>query len=62
MGINVEQEGIADMKATNVMDHLVSKKEALRLAAEAAITVLRVDTIIMAKQAGGPDNSRGPGD
>jgi len=62
MGINVEREGIADMKATNVMDHLVSKKEALRLAAEAAITVLRVDTIIMAKQAGGPDNSRGPGD
>jgi T-complex protein 1 subunit theta len=44
------------------LDHLVSKKEALRLAAEAAITVLRVDTIIMAKQAGGPDNSRGPGD
>ena len=36
-------------------------KEALRLAAEAAITVLRVDTIIMAKQAGGPDESRGPG-
>jgi len=62
MGINIEQEGLADMKATNVMDHLVSKKEALRLAAEAAITVLRVDTIIMAKQAGGPDNSRGPGD
>ena len=62
MGINVEQEGIADMMATSVMDHLVSKKEALRLAAEAAITVLRVDTIIMAKQAGGPDNSRGPGD
>jgi T-complex protein 1 subunit theta len=61
MGINVEQEGIADMRANSVMDHLVSKKEALRLAAEAAITVLRVDTIIMAKQAGGPDESRGPG-
>lgn len=62
MGINVEEEGITDMMAANIMDHLVSKKEALRLAAEAAITVLRVDTIIMAKQAGGPDNSRGPGD
>jgi len=61
MGIDVEKEGIADMKANNVMDHLVSKKEALRLAAEAAITVLRVDTIIMARQAGGPDESRGPG-
>lgn len=61
MGIDVEKEGIADMKASNVLDHLVSKKEALRLAAEAAITVLRVDTIIMARQAGGPDESRGPG-
>jgi T-complex protein 1 subunit theta len=62
MGINVEEVGITDMKAASILDHLVSKKEALRLAAEAAITVLRVDTIIMAKQAGGPDNSRGPGD
>jgi len=61
MGIDVEKDGITDMKAANILDHLVSKKEGLRLAAEAAITVLRVDTIIMAKQAGGPDDSRGPG-
>jgi len=60
-GINVEEPGTADMVQRKVFDHLVAKKEALRLAAEAAVTVLRVDTIIMAKQAGGPDPNRGPG-
>merc|ERR1719331_1373923 len=37
-----------------VLDLLATKKEALKLAAEAAITVLRVDSIIMSKPAGGP--------
>jgi len=60
-GINIDEPGTADMVERKVLDHLVAKKEAMRLAAEAAITVLRVDTIIMAKQAGGPDPNRGPG-
>jgi T-complex protein 1 subunit theta len=33
---------------------------AIKLAADAAVTVLRVDQIIMSKQAGGP-KPRGPG-
>ena len=37
-----------------ICDHLEGKRYALKLAANAAITVLRVDQIIMAKQAGGP--------
>ena len=37
-----------------MLDLLATKKEALKLAAEAAITVLRVDSIIMSKPAGGP--------
>lgn len=37
-----------------VHDLLHTKKEAIKMAAEAAITVLRVDQIIMAKPAGGP--------
>lgn len=37
-----------------VVDHLVTKKSALRLGVDAAITVLRVDQIIMSKAAGGP--------
>ena len=39
------------------MDHLVTKREAIRTASDAAITVLRVDTIIMAKQSGACSHS-----
>lgn len=40
--------------AAGVVDSLAVKLSALRLASEAAMTVLKVDSIIMAKQAGGP--------
>eukprot|EP00294_Goniomonas_avonlea_P001277 CAMPEP_0114564122 /NCGR_PEP_ID=MMETSP0114-20121206/13518_1 /TAXON_ID=31324 /ORGANISM="Goniomonas sp, Strain m" /LENGTH=540 /DNA_ID=CAMNT_0001750101 /DNA_START=10 /DNA_END=1632 /DNA_ORIENTATION=- len=54
-GVNIEETGnILDAVQANVLDHLVAKADALRLASNAAITVLRVDQIIMAKQAGGP--------
>ena len=43
-----------------MLDLLATKKEALKLAAEAAITVLRVDSIIMAKPAGGPKQADQP--
>uniref|UniRef100_A0A7S2V2T8 CCT-theta n=1 Tax=Fibrocapsa japonica TaxID=94617 RepID=A0A7S2V2T8_9STRA len=45
----------------SVVDSLAVKKAALNLAADAAITVLRVDQIIMAKQAGGPAPGGPPG-
>ena len=45
---------LEDAAAAGVRDSLAVKVSALRLASEAAITVLRVDNIIMAKQAGGP--------
>jgi len=61
-GVNIEQAGTLDMVEAKIFDHLVTKKEAIRLSAEAAITVLRVDTIIMARQSGGPDPNRAPGD
>ncbi|RHY31570.1 hypothetical protein DYB32_003373 [Aphanomyces invadans] len=57
-GVDVECESetgvVENMLAANVVDHLETKKAALRLGADAAITVLRVDQIIMAKAAGGP--------
>ncbi|OQR96764.1 T-complex protein 1 subunit theta [Achlya hypogyna] len=57
-GVDVECEsesGVVDnMLAADVLDHLATKKSALRLGADVAITVLRVDQIIMAKAAGGP--------
>ncbi len=42
------------MTADDVWDLLTTKYWALKLATDAACTVLRVDQIIMAKQAGGP--------
>lgn len=47
-------EAVADMAERKIVDHLLGKSWALRLAADAAINILRVDQIIMAKQAGGP--------
>jgi len=47
-------EHVADMKETGVFDHLLSKSTAIKLATEAAVTILRIDHIIMAKEAGGP--------
>lgn len=49
-----------DAQAHNIVDLLAVKKSAIQLATEAALTVLRVDQIIMAKPAGGP-KPRGPG-
>lgn len=37
-----------------VLDLLVTKLWAIKLATDAALTILRVDQIIMAKRAGGP--------
>lgn len=38
----------------DVYDHLITKNWAIKLATDAAITVLRVDQIIISKPAGGP--------
>jgi len=52
-GVNMEG-GVHDCATANIVDVLATKLSAVKLAADAAITVLRVDTIIMAKPAGGP--------
>lgn len=55
VGVDVDgDESSKDAVEAGILDCLVAKQSALRLASEAAITVLRVDTIIMSKQAGGP--------
>ncbi|CAD7923028.1 unnamed protein product [Amoebophrya sp. A120] len=56
IGINVDLEDeqcLQDSLEQGVLDHLDSKKWAIKHALEAVLTVLRVDHIIMAKQAGG---------
>lgn len=45
---------LRDSLEAQVLDHLETKAWAIRLATDAVLTVLRVDQIIMAKQAGGP--------
>eukprot|EP00742_Colponemidia_sp_Colp-10_P000949 GILJ01001029.1.p1 GENE.GILJ01001029.1~~GILJ01001029.1.p1 ORF type:complete len:543 (-),score=112.98 GILJ01001029.1:275-1903(-) len=54
VGIDVEAGGVKDVAEAGVLDHLATKMWAIKLAADAALTVLRVDQIIMAKPAGGP--------
>mmetsp|Transcript_60894 Transcript_60894/g.119409 ORF Transcript_60894/g.119409 Transcript_60894/m.119409 type:complete len:553 (-) Transcript_60894:255-1913(-) len=47
-------KGVKDMAASGVFDLLSTKESAIRLAVDAALTILRVDQIIMSKPAGGP--------
>lgn len=57
LGVDIENEdgtGTLDAKDEGILDLLVSKQWAIRLATEAARTVLSVDQIIVARQAGGP--------
>ncbi|KAF2791906.1 T-complex protein 1 [Melanomma pulvis-pyrius CBS 109.77] len=56
-GVDIENEdgtGTLDAKDEGILDLWVSKSWAIKLATEAARTVLSVDQIIVARQAGGP--------
>ncbi|KAG7551076.1 TCP-1-like chaperonin intermediate domain superfamily [Arabidopsis thaliana x Arabidopsis arenosa] len=54
LGIDLEEGVCKDVSETKVWDLYSTKLFALKYAADAACTVLRVDQIIMAKPAGGP--------
>ncbi|XP_075508771.1 T-complex protein 1 subunit theta-like [Primulina tabacum] len=54
VGIDLEEGLCKDVSSKNVWDLYITKLFALKHAADAACTVLRVDQIIMAKPAGGP--------
>ncbi|KAF8608443.1 T-complex protein 1 [Ceratobasidium sp. AG-I] len=55
-GVDIESEnnGILDTAKDGIYDSLSAKSWAIKLATEAAVSVLRVDSIIMSKPAGGP--------
>jgi len=67
IGIDVENEdgtGILDAEKEGILDLLNTKESAIKLATDAARTVLSVDQIIVARAAGGPKmapNAGGPG-
>lgn len=58
IGVDIECEGdgdgTLDAKDAGILDSLAAKSWAIRLATEAAVQVLSVDSIIMSKPAGGP--------
>ncbi|XP_067896613.1 T-complex protein 1 subunit theta [Heterodontus francisci] len=56
IGFDIEAEGsgLKDMLEAGILDPYLVKYWGIKLATNAAVTVLRVDQIIMAKQAGGP--------
>jgi T-complex protein 1 subunit theta len=53
-GINVDGGEFIDAVGEGILDHLVGKQTAIRLATNAAIGILRIDQIIMSKPAGMP--------
>uniref|UniRef100_A0AAQ5ZIY7 T-complex protein 1 subunit theta n=1 Tax=Amphiprion ocellaris TaxID=80972 RepID=A0AAQ5ZIY7_AMPOC len=61
MGFDIEGDGIAlkDMLEGGILEPYMVKYWGIKLATNAAITVLRVDQIIMAKPAGGPKPPQG---
>ncbi|KAL0305112.1 UNVERIFIED_CONTAM: T-complex protein 1 subunit theta [Sesamum calycinum] len=54
VGIDLDEGVCKDISTMNIWDLHITKFFALKYAADAACTVLRVDQIIMAKPAGGP--------
>lgn len=54
MGFDIAEVGVIDASAAGIYDLYATKVNALRLAVDAALTVLKVDQIVMSKPAGGP--------
>jgi len=53
-GVDVIDGGVLDARQAGIMDLYATKQSAFDLGLEAALTILRVDQIIMSKRAGGP--------
>ena len=53
-GLNILTGEVEEVSSLGIYDHRHTKEWAIRLASEAAITILKVDQIIVAKPAGGP--------
>lgn len=54
-GVDIDEtNGVLDAHAQKIWDCLATKRSAINMSSDATVTVLRVDQIIMSKQAGGP--------
>jgi len=62
IGVDVETGGLlCDAMEKGILDHCGTKRWAMRFCIDAVLTILQVDQIIMAKQAGGPKAPEGGG-
>ena len=52
--IESEEDGIVDSRSAGILDCLVTKQHAVKLAVDAVNTILSIDQIIMSRPAGGP--------
>jgi len=59
MGFDIEDSVPFNAEAAGIYDLFATKQNALRLAVDAAVTILRVDQIVMSKPAGGPKPKQG---
>eukprot|EP01118_Nematostelium_gracile_P004350 TRINITY_DN1508_c0_g1_i1.p1 TRINITY_DN1508_c0_g1~~TRINITY_DN1508_c0_g1_i1.p1 ORF type:complete len:539 (+),score=164.83 TRINITY_DN1508_c0_g1_i1:68-1684(+) len=53
-GIDINDGEVKNMAEADILDLLATKHWAIKLATDTALTILRIDQIIMAKRAGGP--------
>jgi len=61
VGVDVAKKSTLDAVQNHIYDLLVTKRFAIRLATTCALTILRVDHIIMSKPAGGPKKPKRQG-
>jgi T-complex protein 1 subunit theta len=61
IGINVLNKTVCNVVDKKIIDLLMTKKFAIRLATNATLTILRIDHIIMARPAGGPKHIKNKG-
>ena len=62
MGINIQNGEIEDTLKLGILDHLETKKWAIKHAVNSVLTILKVDQVIVAKPAGGPTFKKPPGE
>ena len=60
-GINVEEGGVMDMRAANVLEPQRVVEQAIQSATETAIMILRIDDVISSKGVSGDDMMGGMG-
>ena len=61
-GFDIEKHAVGEVaKEQNIVDLLFLKKQAIKLAIDAVLSILRIDAIIQSKPAGGPKAPKGQG-